>query len=175
MQLETQLAERNVTFDLAPDAIAWLAERGYDERWCTAAGTRPSRKISRTARDEILFGKLKKGGVVKVDRCKGRRHRRGSCSKPCRKRLRSSPRPMVSRPARQGRETQEGCRKGKRSRYPKRAESQVEEDGRQVLEQERRFRRGSAQGADGFRRCRARITRSRLGRDSAGELPGTFL
>ncbi|MDX0572317.1 ATP-dependent Clp protease ATP-binding subunit ClpA [Sinorhizobium medicae] len=67
MQLETQLAERNVTFDLAPDAIAWLAERGYDEKM----GARPlsrviQENIKKPLADEILFGKLKKGGVVKV-------------------------------------------------------------------------------------------------------------
>lgn len=67
MQLETQLAERNVTFDLAPDAIAWLAEKGYDEKM----GARPlarviQENIKKPLADEILFGKLKKGGVVKV-------------------------------------------------------------------------------------------------------------
>ncbi|MDK1376661.1 MULTISPECIES: ATP-dependent Clp protease ATP-binding subunit ClpA [unclassified Sinorhizobium] len=67
MQLETQLAERNVTFDLAPDAIAWLAEKGYDEKM----GARPlarviQESIKKPLADEILFGKLKKGGVVKV-------------------------------------------------------------------------------------------------------------
>ncbi|MFN9545288.1 MAG: ATP-dependent Clp protease ATP-binding subunit ClpA, partial [Alphaproteobacteria bacterium] len=30
MQLEAQLGDRNVTFELAPDATRWLAERGYD-------------------------------------------------------------------------------------------------------------------------------------------------
>jgi ATP-dependent Clp protease ATP-binding subunit ClpA len=67
MQLETQLAERNVTFDLAPDAVAWLAEQGYDEKM----GARPlarviQENIKKPLADEILFGKLKKGGVVKV-------------------------------------------------------------------------------------------------------------
>jgi ATP-dependent Clp protease ATP-binding subunit ClpA len=67
MQLETQLAERNVTFDLAPEAIAWLAEKGYDEKM----GARPlsrviQENIKKPLADEILFGKLKKGGVVKV-------------------------------------------------------------------------------------------------------------
>ncbi|WP_026614274.1 ATP-dependent Clp protease ATP-binding subunit ClpA [Ensifer aridi] len=67
MQLETQLAERNVTFDLAPDAVAWLAEKGYDEKM----GARPlarviQENIKKPLADEILFGKLKKGGVVKV-------------------------------------------------------------------------------------------------------------
>ena len=67
MQLESQLAERNVTFDLQPDAVAWLAEKGYDERM----GARPlarviQENIKKKLADEILFGKLKKGGVVKV-------------------------------------------------------------------------------------------------------------
>jgi ATP-dependent Clp protease ATP-binding subunit ClpA len=67
MQLETQLAERNVTFDLHQDAIAWLAEKGYDEKM----GARPlarviQENIKKKLADEILFGKLKKGGVVRV-------------------------------------------------------------------------------------------------------------
>ncbi|WP_411035444.1 ATP-dependent Clp protease ATP-binding subunit ClpA [Shinella sp. BYT-45] len=67
MQLETQLAERNVTFDLKPEAIAWLAEKGYDEKM----GARPlarviQENIKKKLADEILFGKLKKGGVVRV-------------------------------------------------------------------------------------------------------------
>jgi ATP-dependent Clp protease ATP-binding subunit ClpA len=67
MQLETQLAERNVTFDLQQDAIAWLAEKGYDEKM----GARPlarviQENIKKKLADEILFGKLKKGGVVRV-------------------------------------------------------------------------------------------------------------
>ncbi|MEK1931043.1 MAG: ATP-dependent Clp protease ATP-binding subunit ClpA, partial [Pararhizobium sp.] len=67
MQLETQLAERNVTFDLHQDAIAWLADKGYDEKM----GARPlarviQESVKKPLADEILFGKLKKGGVVKV-------------------------------------------------------------------------------------------------------------
>ncbi|PTM95105.1 ATP-dependent Clp protease ATP-binding subunit ClpA [Mycoplana dimorpha] len=67
MQLETQLAERNVTFELQPEAIAWLADKGYDERM----GARPlarviQENIKKKLADEILFGKLKKGGVVRV-------------------------------------------------------------------------------------------------------------
>ncbi len=67
MQLESQLAERNVTFDLAPEAIAWLAEKGYDEKM----GARPlsrviQENIKKPLAEEILFGKLKKGGVVRV-------------------------------------------------------------------------------------------------------------
>ena len=67
MQLEAQLSERGVTFDLSPDAIAWLAEKGYDERM----GARPlgrviQEHIKKPLADEVLFGKLKKGGTVRV-------------------------------------------------------------------------------------------------------------
>jgi len=67
MQLEAQLSERNVTFDLSEAAIDWLASRGYDEKM----GARPLARviqehIKKPLANEILFGKLKKGGVVKV-------------------------------------------------------------------------------------------------------------
>jgi ATP-dependent Clp protease ATP-binding subunit ClpA len=67
MQLEAQLAERRVTFDLSPDAIAWLADKGYDERM----GARPlgrviQEHIKKPLAEEVLFGKLKRGGTVKV-------------------------------------------------------------------------------------------------------------
>ncbi len=67
MQLEAQLAERGVTFDLSTEAIAWLAEKGYDERM----GARPlgrviQEHIKKQLANEVLFGKLKKGGTVKV-------------------------------------------------------------------------------------------------------------
>jgi ATP-dependent Clp protease ATP-binding subunit ClpA len=67
MQLEAQLAERGVTFDLQPEAIAWLADKGYDERM----GARPlgrviQEHIKKPLADEVLFGKLKKGGTVRV-------------------------------------------------------------------------------------------------------------
>jgi len=67
MQLEAQLSERNVTFDLHEDAIAWLSEKGYDEKM----GARPlarviQENIKKPLANEILFGKLKKGGIVKV-------------------------------------------------------------------------------------------------------------
>jgi ATP-dependent Clp protease ATP-binding subunit ClpA len=67
LQLETQLAERNVTFELTQEAIDWLAEKGYDEKM----GARPlgrviQENIKKPLAEEILFGKLKKGGVVRV-------------------------------------------------------------------------------------------------------------
>jgi ATP-dependent Clp protease ATP-binding subunit ClpA len=67
LQLEAQLAERDVTFDLAPEAVEWLAERGYDERM----GARPLARviqehIKKPLADRILFGDLKNGGIVRV-------------------------------------------------------------------------------------------------------------
>ncbi|TPW33094.1 ATP-dependent Clp protease ATP-binding subunit ClpA [Martelella alba] len=67
MQLETQLSDRNVTFELEDAAIEWLAERGYDEKM----GARPLSRviqehIKKPLANEILFGKLKKGGIVRV-------------------------------------------------------------------------------------------------------------
>ena len=67
LQLEAQLADRGVTFELAPEATHWLAERGYDERM----GARPLGRliqevIKQPLAEEVLFGKLQKGGIVKV-------------------------------------------------------------------------------------------------------------
>ncbi|MCO4316493.1 ATP-dependent Clp protease ATP-binding subunit ClpA [Phyllobacterium sp. 21LDTY02-6] len=67
IQLEAQLADRGVTFDLQPEAIAWLAEKGYDDRM----GARPLARviqehIKKPLADEVLFGKLRKGGTVRV-------------------------------------------------------------------------------------------------------------
>jgi ATP-dependent Clp protease ATP-binding subunit ClpA len=67
LQLEAQLADRGVTFDLSEAAVKWLAEKGYDSRM----GARPlgrtiQEHIKQPLADEVLFGKLKKGGTVKV-------------------------------------------------------------------------------------------------------------
>src|SRR5213595_1779139 len=67
LQLEAQLADRGVTFDLSEEAVRWLAEKGYDSRM----GARPLGRviqeyIKQPLADEVLFGKLKKGGTVKV-------------------------------------------------------------------------------------------------------------
>ena len=67
MQLEAQLADRGVTFELDKKAIGWLADKGYDERM----GARPLARviqefIKKPLADELLFGKLKTGGTVKV-------------------------------------------------------------------------------------------------------------
>ncbi|MCV0396452.1 MAG: ATP-dependent Clp protease ATP-binding subunit ClpA [Rhizobiaceae bacterium] len=67
MQLEAQLAERGVTFDLSQEAVEWLADKGYDEKM----GARPlgrviQEHIKKPLADEVLFGRLKKGGTVRV-------------------------------------------------------------------------------------------------------------
>ena len=67
LQLEAQLADRNVTIELSDEARNWLTENGYDE----AMGARPMARVIQTQiktplADEVLFGKLKNGGVVRV-------------------------------------------------------------------------------------------------------------
>ena len=66
-QMEAQLADRGVTIELTDEATKWLAETGYDEKF----GARPLSRviqehIKKPLADELLFGKLKNGGVVKV-------------------------------------------------------------------------------------------------------------
>jgi ATP-dependent Clp protease ATP-binding subunit ClpA len=67
LELETQLADRDVTFELTPEATRWLGQKGYDD----AFGARPLARaiqdnIKKPLADEILFGKLKGGGTVRV-------------------------------------------------------------------------------------------------------------
>ena len=67
MQLEAQLADRNVTIELSSAAKEWLAERGYDRLY----GARPLARviqehIKKPLAEELLFGRLVKGGAVKV-------------------------------------------------------------------------------------------------------------
>jgi len=67
LQLEAQLEDRHVTFEISPEANAWLVKNGYDEQM----GARPMSRIiqehiKKPLADELLFGRLKKGGVVKV-------------------------------------------------------------------------------------------------------------
>src|ERR671926_624277 len=68
MQLEAQLADRNVTIELSSAAKEWLAERGYDKLY----GARPLARviqehIKKPLAEELLFGRLAKGGSVKVN------------------------------------------------------------------------------------------------------------
>ena len=67
IQLEEQLADRNVAIELSAAARAWLAEKGYDATY----GARPLARLIQEAikkplADELLFGRLAKGGRVRV-------------------------------------------------------------------------------------------------------------
>jgi len=67
MQLDAQLSDRNVSIELDESARAWLADKGYDRHF----GARPlgrviQEHIKTPLADELLFGKLTKGGLVRV-------------------------------------------------------------------------------------------------------------
>nr|WP_246588014.1 ATP-dependent Clp protease ATP-binding subunit ClpA [Paracoccus bogoriensis] len=67
LQLEAQLMDRNVHIELTPEAADWLAEKGYDDRM----GARPlgrviQEHIKKPLAEELLFGRLTKGGMVRV-------------------------------------------------------------------------------------------------------------
>ncbi|MCA2009942.1 ATP-dependent Clp protease ATP-binding subunit ClpA [Cereibacter sphaeroides] len=67
LQLEAQLMDRNVTFELTDEAAAWLGEKGYDDKM----GARPlarviQENVKKPLAEELLFGRLTKGGLVRV-------------------------------------------------------------------------------------------------------------
>jgi ATP-dependent Clp protease ATP-binding subunit ClpA len=67
LQLEAQLMDRNVHIELSPEAAMWLGDKGYDDKM----GARPlgrviQEHIKKPLAEELLFGKLTKGGIVKV-------------------------------------------------------------------------------------------------------------
>ena len=67
VQLETQLADKNVILEVDQDARQWLARNGHD----ATMGARPMarlirERINRALADELLFGKLAQGGTVRV-------------------------------------------------------------------------------------------------------------
>jgi ATP-dependent Clp protease ATP-binding subunit ClpA len=67
IQLEVQLADRQVTIELTDEARQWLAARGHDIRF----GARPlgrviQEHIKKPLAEELLFGRLEKGGIVRV-------------------------------------------------------------------------------------------------------------
>lgn len=67
-ELSTQLTERKISIELTLAARDWFAENGYNEVF----GARPlarliQAKIRQPLAEEILFGRLEKGGQVKVD------------------------------------------------------------------------------------------------------------
>ncbi|MGN7725183.1 ATP-dependent Clp protease ATP-binding subunit ClpA [Luteimonas sp. 22616] len=68
IELEAQLHEKGVTLSATPAARDWLAQHGFDP----LMGARPMSRllqdrIKRPLADELLFGKLVKGGRVGVD------------------------------------------------------------------------------------------------------------
>ena len=68
IQLEAQLADKKIEFEVTKAANLWLANKGYDKRY----GARPLGRtiqefIKKPLADEILFGKLKSGGLVKIN------------------------------------------------------------------------------------------------------------
>ena len=67
LELEHQLADRHVTIEVDDAALDWLARKGYDP----AMGARPMARliqseIKRPMADELLFGKLARGGCIRV-------------------------------------------------------------------------------------------------------------
>ena len=67
MQLEAQLADRHVTIELTDAARRWLAAKGFDPLY----GARPLSRtiqehIKKPLADDILFGRLEKGGTVRI-------------------------------------------------------------------------------------------------------------
>ena len=67
LQLEAQLQDRNVSIEMSDDARAWIAEKGFDKIF----GARPMGRfiqehVKKPLADELLFGKLEKGGHVVI-------------------------------------------------------------------------------------------------------------
>ena len=66
-ELEARLIERRVELEISEDAVEWLAEHGYDR----AMGARPMARLIREQlytplSEEMLFGRLEKGGRAEV-------------------------------------------------------------------------------------------------------------
>jgi ATP-dependent Clp protease ATP-binding subunit ClpA len=67
LQLEAQLTDRGVTIELDEAAREWLAKKGYDRLF----GARPLGRviqdsIKKPLAEELLFGRLSKGGTVRI-------------------------------------------------------------------------------------------------------------
>src|SRR4029078_3488271 len=67
LQLEAQLGDRNVTIELSEEASRWLIANGYDElRGARRMARVIQEHIKKPLADEVLFGRLKAGGHVRV-------------------------------------------------------------------------------------------------------------
>ena len=67
LQLEAQLSERQINIEISSEAADWLATKGYDQQM----GARPLARIiqehvKKPLAEEVLFGKLSKGGTVRI-------------------------------------------------------------------------------------------------------------
>ena len=67
-EVEAQLREKKIQIELTEAARRWLGEKGYDPKF----GARPLGRVIQTElkdklADEILFGKLAKGGLARVN------------------------------------------------------------------------------------------------------------
>lgn len=67
-ELKMQLQKKNVHLELSSEALSWLAEKGYDSVY----GARPMARaveehLKKPLVDELLFGKLAQGGIVRID------------------------------------------------------------------------------------------------------------
>ncbi|MGM0658850.1 MAG: ATP-dependent Clp protease ATP-binding subunit ClpA [Pseudomonadota bacterium] len=69
MELENQLADRNIHIEVSEAAREWLAQHGFDP----AMGARPMKRViqehvKRPLADELLFGELgEQGGTLRID------------------------------------------------------------------------------------------------------------
>ncbi|MEM6489730.1 MAG: AAA family ATPase, partial [Pseudomonadota bacterium] len=95
LQLEAQLMERAVSIELTKPAAEWLADKGYDQRM----GARPlgrviQENIKKPLAEELLFGALAKGGLVKVSVKDGKLHL--ECVPPESPRLQDKKTPLLT-------------------------------------------------------------------------------
>jgi len=105
LELSERLEANKVTMEVTPAAKKWLAERGYDTRF----GARPlgrliENEIARVLADDVLFGRLTKGGrwwsisMATSSRSPIQRRRPPSLRRPRRRRT-SAPKPERVNPA----------------------------------------------------------------------------
>lgn len=71
-EMERQLGGKKVMISVSPDARRWLAEKGYDSIY----GARPLARLIQTEikdilSEEVLFGRLNRGGAVSIGLVKG--------------------------------------------------------------------------------------------------------
>jgi ATP-dependent Clp protease ATP-binding subunit ClpA len=72
-EMAAQLMEKKVHLELSPEARDWLADHGFDATF----GARPMARLiqvelKKPLADELLFGRLKSGGRVRVEVADGK-------------------------------------------------------------------------------------------------------